>query len=140
MISSQKTCTYKTYDEFTQHFITLFYRSFASSRDINPHIILNKTGIAEWKKVTQRGCYAKNAALKSIIQQATEKKLNEELATLLSLHFTSTLATIRSWYPKKPESLILGYVNNVSDIPDLALTQEIFHHLTHTNQQHHNLT
>ncbi|GES91770.1 hypothetical protein GLOIN_2v1787148 [Rhizophagus clarus] len=110
MISSQKTCTYKTYDEFTQHFITLFYRSFASSRDINPHIILNKTGIAEWKKVTQRGCYAKNAALKSIIQQATEKKLNEELATLLSLHFTSTLATIRSWYPKKPESLILGLI------------------------------
>ncbi|GBB95600.1 hypothetical protein RclHR1_25720003 [Rhizophagus clarus] len=42
-----------------------------------------------------------------------------------SHHLTSTLATVRSWYPKKPESPILGCVNNVSNTPDLALTQEM---------------
>ncbi|GES92377.1 hypothetical protein RCL_jg28712.t1 [Rhizophagus clarus] len=121
MMSTQETCTYKTYDKFAQHFIDVFYRSFSSSLNINPHIILNKTGIAEWKKASQWRFFTKTPELLPTIQQAKQKKLNEELATLLTHHLTSSLAYLKSWYLEQPETPILECVNNTSSTPDLAL-------------------
>ncbi|GES90804.1 hypothetical protein RCL_jg14373.t1 [Rhizophagus clarus] len=97
----------------------------ASSLDINPHIILNKTGIAEWKKTSQQGFFTKTPELLSTIQQTKQKKLNEELVTLLTHHLTSSLVYLRFWYPEQPETPILGCVNNASSTPDLALAQEM---------------
>ncbi|GES82808.1 hypothetical protein RCL_jg11614.t1 [Rhizophagus clarus] len=125
MTSTQETCTYKIYNEFAQHFIDVFFRSFSSSLNINPHIILNKTGIAEWKKASQREFFTMTPELLPTIQQAKQKKLNKELATLLTHYLTSSLAYLRSWYSEKPETPILGCVNNASSTPDLALTQEM---------------
>ncbi|GET01512.1 hypothetical protein GLOIN_2v1662849 [Rhizophagus clarus] len=89
MTSTQETCTYKTYDEFAQHFIDVFFRSFSSSLNINPHIILNKTGIAEWKKANQRGFFTKTPELLPTVQQAKQKKLNEELVTEMDMDISS---------------------------------------------------
>ncbi|GES86323.1 hypothetical protein GLOIN_2v1871772 [Rhizophagus clarus] len=44
---------------------------------------------------------------------------------LLTHHLTSSLTYLKSWYPEQPETPILGYVNNASSTPDLALAQEM---------------
>ncbi|GBB92561.1 hypothetical protein RclHR1_20230002 [Rhizophagus clarus] len=102
MTSTQETCIYKTYDEFTQHFID-----------------------SSGRKLVNGGFFTKTPELLPTIQQAKQKKLNEELATLLTHHLTSSLAYLRSWYSEQPETPILECVNNASSTPDLALTQEM---------------
>ncbi|GES95608.1 hypothetical protein RCL_jg9882.t1 [Rhizophagus clarus] len=87
MTSTQETCTYKIYDE---------------------HKPAHNTSIAEWKKASQQGFFTKTPELLPTIQQAKQKKLNEELTTLLIHHLTSFLAYLRSWYPEQPETPILG--------------------------------
>ncbi|GES88675.1 hypothetical protein RCL_jg24071.t1 [Rhizophagus clarus] len=125
MTSTQEICTYNIYEEFTTHFIDMFFRSLRSSSTINLHILLNKTGVNKLKKLQQIGLFEKTKGLKPLITQVTQQKLNNKIVTVICYHLHAIFTLSESQYPKRQEPSKIGNINNALITLELAIIQEM---------------
>ncbi|GBC08829.1 hypothetical protein RclHR1_08410002 [Rhizophagus clarus] len=103
----------------------MFFRSLRSSLTINLHILLNKTEVNKLKKLQQIGLFEKTERLKPLITPVIQRKLNNEIMTVICYYLRTALALSESQYPKKQKPPKIGNINNVSTTLELAIIQKM---------------